>query len=1548
MPDRNGPVAAPDTTGQGTTMNSDVDGDGGRADGRIDRWTTLLLVVGTVAVVAAAPVLGAVTAGELTASAPQPDAPADDGTVAAVSANATAEVNATNDTAPRVGFRSAPADPEPETVTQPNGTTFEARQWGDARRHGWETTDGYTIVQSNESGWWYYAHEVDGSLAATDRRVGLDSPGDLDRHVRPTAEKPQSAPSTSPDSTVQGSFEQSPGTASGQTDVPIPLLFANFADTEPAYSAASFADLYFGSDPDEATGPGSFREYFLEASDGRVNFTAGPGLVGWFDTDTTHDEAGADYGAARDYAAEAVRTADDTTDFSKYDHDGDGYVRVAILHPGPGEEVSGDSTDIWSHRWEFRTPIDTDDGVAVTGYSLQPETVPSGEQNTIGVMAHETGHLIFDWPDLYPQDGSPGIDNWGLMGGGSYGGLTRSGDSPVHPTVWTKRVRGWTETPRIAPSDQPGILPPSSSVNDFYRLGDDSTTSGYHFLLSFRADEGFDQGLFRYRSSKEPGLVAWRTDNSGVSNGGDLDQTLYPGTGGTFEGASCADCQSGVSLTNITQVHDSVVFNDPPRRSLDAGESAVYAVPVDTTLPDGRTVSATWRLSSRASWADNDSDLDVALTSPDGNRTLTASETETSYEAARTAGTPTSGGWTLVESAGDDGVEYYSATTYPTLPLPTTLAIDERELDAGAATDPSPVTANVTVRTGDQVYDTGAFDALNASAFTVTVGSDTVADEDISVARRGPGAYTLTVTPPAQASGGSSHLAVNVTDTKVGVSHTTNTSTATITYERGGNTAPTAAVSADRTNVTAGDPVAFDARNSTDSDGSLTEYAWAFGDGATANGSRATHAFDSAGTYSAEVTVTDDDGATDTATVTVEVAEPNDAPAPAASANRTSVTVGEAVSFDAGNSTDSDGSIAAYDWTFGDGSGGAAKRVVHSYSSAGTYTVTLTVTDDDGVAANTTVTVEVTEPNDAPTVSLSANRTSVTVGEAVSFDGGGSVDADGTVERFQWDLGDGTTASGVRTTNVFQSAGTYTVALTVTDDDGATNTSTVSIAVAEANEPPSASASANRTAVTVGEAVSFDGDESTDTDGRIERSKWAFDDGATATGLQPTHTFASAGTYAVELTVTDADGATDNATVTVEVAAPNTAPTAVATANASTVAVGDAVAFNASRSTDADGRIKSYAWNLSDGPTVSGARTTDAFSSAGTYTVTLTVTDDDGATDNATVAVDVVAANEAPTAVAAANRTAVSVGDAVAFNATESTDADGSIERYEWDFDDGTTATGSQVAHSFSSNGTYVVTLTVTDNRSGTDTTTRSVEVTATDGGSGGGDDGGSSGGGSTGGGSGGDDGGGSGGGDGGGSGGGDGGGSGGGDGGGSGGGSTGDADEGDETNATDDRDGSLEADDVTVSVEETSTTTGETVNVTVNVNETAPANGSMAVVWTADNRTIDRTTVEMGSDSSVSLSRSFTSPGEYQVTFANRTSATVSVDRAPVSPTPSPAAQSTPQAETDSPTTTETESATETETVTETEAATTGGSGPGFGVVGALVAVLLVFWRRR
>ncbi|MGY3126528.1 PKD repeat protein [Agrococcus sp. UYP33] len=126
---------------------------------------------------------------------------------------------------------------------------------------------------------------------------------------------------------------------------------------------------------------------------------------------------------------------------------------------------------------------------------------------------------------------------------------------------------------------------------------------------------------------------------------------------------------------------------------------------------------------------------------------------------------------------------------------------------------------------------------------------------------------------------------------------------------------------------------------------------------------------------------------------------------------------------------------------------------------------------------------------------------------------------------------------------------------------------------------------------------------------------WQFGDGATGTGVSPTHPYSQAGTYAVTLTVTDSRGLTDTVTQDVTVQAANVRPTASFT---STVDDLD-VAANGSASSDPDGSVASYAWGWGDGtPNGSGATATHRYGAAGTYTVTLTVTDDDGATASTT------------------------------------------------------------------------------------------------------------------------------------------------------------------------------------------------------------------------------------------------------------------------------------------------------------------------------------------
>jgi PKD repeat protein len=163
---------------------------------------------------------------------------------------------------------------------------------------------------------------------------------------------------------------------------------------------------------------------------------------------------------------------------------------------------------------------------------------------------------------------------------------------------------------------------------------------------------------------------------------------------------------------------------------------------------------------------------------------------------------------------------------------------------------------------------------------------------------------------------------------------------------------------------------------------------------------------------------------------------PNQAPTASFTATASYLTA----SVDASGSSDPDGTIASYAWSFGDGSTGTGKTATHTYATANTYTVTLTVTDDDGATTTTTQPVTTTEPppNQAPTASFTVTASYLTA----SVDASGSSDPDGTIASYAWKFGDGSTGTGKTATHTYATANTYTVTLTVTDDDGATATTT--------------------------------------------------------------------------------------------------------------------------------------------------------------------------------------------------------------------------------------------------------------------------------------------------------------------------------------------------------------------------------------------------------------------------------------------------------------------------------------------------------------------------
>jgi len=158
----------------------------------------------------------------------------------------------------------------------------------------------------------------------------------------------------------------------------------------------------------------------------------------------------------------------------------------------------------------------------------------------------------------------------------------------------------------------------------------------------------------------------------------------------------------------------------------------------------------------------------------------------------------------------------------------------------------------------------------------------------------------------------------------------------------------------------------------------------------------------------------------------------------------------EPVTFDGSGSYDPDGDSLTYSWDFGDGSTGTGVSPSHTYTAGGEYTVTLVVNDGRADSESAEATVHITEVNDPP-VAVAGPDQSVYVGDTVSFDGSGSNDIDGTIASYLWDFGDGSTGSGVTPSHTtgYSAAGTYTVTLTVTDDDGAQATDTLIVTVSE-------------------------------------------------------------------------------------------------------------------------------------------------------------------------------------------------------------------------------------------------------------------------------------------------------------------------------------------------------------------------------------------------------------------------------------------------------------------------------------------------------------------
>jgi PKD repeat protein len=459
------------------------------------------------------------------------------------------------------------------------------------------------------------------------------------------------------------------------------------------------------------------------------------------------------------------------------------------------------------------------------------------------------------------------------------------------------------------------------------------------------------------------------------------------------------------------------------------------------------------------------------------------------------------------------------------------------------------------------------------------------------------------------------------------------------------NEAPTASFSQNCAQATC----EFDASASDDTDGTIESYTWNFGDDTSPGvGVTANHVYAASGTYPVTLTVTDDRGATTSTTQDVTVTTPNIAP----TAGFAPSCAGLDCTFDSSPSIDQDGTIVSYSWTFGDGGTSTDASPQHSYDEAGTYDVSLTVVDDRGASNTRTTGVTVVDPDATATVSFRAaasvnsNSTSstVTVPGAVragdvmvlfttsasetavlSAPAGWTLldqeaNATATVQTAAWTRT--ATAADAGSNVTLTSSRSAKMATQLVAYEGASTVSAHQVAIDTTSTNTRTTPTVNVT--TQGSAlISYWADKSADNGGWTLPAEVTLRDQSVGAGSgRVTAAVADSGPlgtgttggYTASSPTANRRGVVWSVVVSPGAGAPNVAPTASFTSNCA----GLTCSFDAADSDDPDGTITGYSWNLGQGPGASGVTTSRTYSAAGTYDVSLTVTDNAGATNTTT------------------------------------------------------------------------------------------------------------------------------------------------------------------------------------------------------------------------------------------------------------------------------------------------------------------------------------------
>lgn len=474
----------------------------------------------------------------------------------------------------------------------------------------------------------------------------------------------------------------------------------------------------------------------------------------------------------------------------------------------------------------------------------------------------------------------------------------------------------------------------------------------------------------------------------------------------------------------------------------------------------------------------------------------------------------------------------------------------------------------------------------------------------------------------------------------------------------------------------------------------IVAWSWDFGNGNTSSQQNPTTPYSTNGTYTVSLTTTSSQNCTNTISQSVTVyAEPSASFDVNFSSNGLNAPGGclyETIDFTDNSTINSPDNITTWEWDFGDGNTSNTQNPTHQYATEGNYTVQLIITSNNGCTDTVSTTLDIYP---VPVASYTTND--VCIYTSATFVESSTITS-GNITNWDWDFNDANNSTLQNPTHLYSVDGNYTPQLIVTSDFGCKDTTTSSITIF-----PTPQSNFTAFDACIYDSASFMDQSSINAPDNIVNWNWDFGDGNTSTNQNPSHLYATTGSYDVQLLTTSNNGCVDSVLLPVRIFSKP-----VADYSTTDVCLGTPTLFN-DNSTVAGDIIATWEWDFGNGQNSSNQSIAYTYPVDGSYTTELIVTSSKGCKDTI----------QNPVTVFPIPNTSFSFQNdcyynPISFSDLSTINTPDNISTWEWDFGDGSATNSAQnPTHTFPNSGNFIVNLTTTSNNGCSSNLSQPIEV---------------------------------------------------------------------------------------------------------------------------------------------------------------------------------------------------------------------------------------------